>query len=166
RRRACTKPPHQGCLPQLQLVIRSRSRMLDPRWLASSPVAIDCVRFRQPSGRSFASSRTVEHHVWLTSHVTLRGAIALRRLMPRNSRVPTPRPGGTVRHGDGSAETHAALLEIARAITDRTDVTHIAEIVVTEVRRLVPCDRSSVWRWPEQHSARPSAPLPGKKDGR
>src|SRR5262245_12473398 len=48
-------------------------------------------------------------------------------------------------HPTFSAE--AALTEIARAIAGRSSAEDVAQIVVSEVRRLVPCDRSSVWRW-------------------
>ena len=67
--------------------------------------------------------------------------------MPRTNRGRAHRPEGGVPHGSGAAEAQAALLEIARAITDHTEATHVAQTVVSEVRRLVPCDRSSVLRW-------------------
>src|SRR3954470_6991629 len=41
----------------------------------------------------------------------------------------------------------AALTEIARAIVGRSSAAEVAQVVVGEVRRLVPSDRSSVWRW-------------------
>src|SRR3954447_19657837 len=47
----------------------------------------------------------------------------------------------------------AALTEIARAIVGRSTVAEVAQVVVSEVRRLVPSDRSSVWRWLPERDA-------------
>jgi GAF domain-containing protein/anti-sigma regulatory factor (Ser/Thr protein kinase) len=41
----------------------------------------------------------------------------------------------------------AALTEIARAIVGQSSAREVAQVVVNEVRRLVPSDRGSVWRW-------------------
>src|SRR3954462_8082040 len=47
----------------------------------------------------------------------------------------------------------AALTEIARAIVGRSSAAEVAQVVVSEVRRLVPSDRSSVWRWLPERDA-------------
>jgi len=67
--------------------------------------------------------------------------------MPSMSRPRAHPVEGAVLPGSGAAAAHAALLEIARAITDHTDAARVAATVVSEVRRLMPCDRSAVWRW-------------------
>ncbi|MGE3269078.1 MAG: GAF domain-containing protein [Chloroflexota bacterium] len=41
----------------------------------------------------------------------------------------------------------AAFTDIARAIVGRSSASEVAQIVVDEVRRLVPSDRSAVWFW-------------------
>jgi signal transduction histidine kinase/DNA-binding response OmpR family regulator len=60
---------------------------------------------------------------------------------------PAHRSEGAALPGGRPVGAQAALLEIARAISDHSDAARVAETVVTEVRRLVPCDRSAVWRW-------------------
>jgi GAF domain-containing protein/anti-sigma regulatory factor (Ser/Thr protein kinase) len=47
----------------------------------------------------------------------------------------------------------AALTEIARAIAGRSSAEDVAQLVVDEVRRLVPCDRSSAWLWLPERDA-------------
>jgi sigma-B regulation protein RsbU (phosphoserine phosphatase) len=46
-----------------------------------------------------------------------------------------------------------ALTEIARAIVGRSNAVEVAQVVVGEIRRLVPSDRSSVWRWLPERDA-------------
>ena len=51
------------------------------------------------------------------------------------------------------AGTQAAFTQIARAIVGRSSASEVAQVVVEEVRRLVPSDRSAVWFWqPERDS--------------
>src|ERR1044071_8746763 len=52
-----------------------------------------------------------------------------------------------------SFSAQAALTEIARAIAGRSTATEVAQVVVDEVRHLVPSDRSSVWRWLPERDA-------------
>src|SRR5918994_120491 len=47
----------------------------------------------------------------------------------------------------------AALTEIARAIAGRSSAEEVAQVVVDEVRHLVPSARSSVWRWLPERDA-------------
>ena len=46
-----------------------------------------------------------------------------------------------------ASTAHEVLIDIATAIAERSGVDEIARMVATEVRRLVPCDRSAVALW-------------------
>src|ERR1700742_1820181 len=52
-----------------------------------------------------------------------------------------------------SPRAEDALTEIARAIVVRSSATEVAQVVVDEVRRLVPADRSAVWFWLPERDA-------------
>ena len=49
--------------------------------------------------------------------------------------------------------TQAAFTQIARAIVGRSSASEVAQVVVEEVRRLVPSDRSTVWLWQPERDA-------------
>ena len=51
------------------------------------------------------------------------------------------------------ADSQAAFTQIARAIAGRSSAAEVAQIVVDEVRGLVPSDRSSVWLWLPERDA-------------
>src|SRR5215212_2964902 len=63
------------------------------------------------------------------------------------------RPACDVADHQATLAAHDALVEIARAITGRSSATEVAQVVVDEVRRLVPSDRGSVSHWLPERDA-------------
>lgn len=63
------------------------------------------------------------------------------------------RRGLVVRDRLAPPGTQAAFTQIARAIIGRSSASDVAQIVVEEVRRLAPADRSAVWLWQPELNA-------------
>jgi signal transduction histidine kinase len=81
-----------------------------------------------------------------------RGAPTKRGHPDRVARDRQPAPDAPIDPSDQLA-AQSALTEIARAIVGRSSAGEVAQVVVDEVRRLVPSDRSAVWSWLPERDA-------------